>query len=125
MSQQAEMTARTTHPRGLSWQAILALAAFAACVAVICALAVHHACTDPGPPVSRPEPGTARAGDCATVDAGALRALIVIPAVTVVAAAAVALRRRPWWAVIVTGLVAVALMASAIVASSLTFAYTI
>ncbi|TML01569.1 MAG: hypothetical protein E6G41_16430 [Actinobacteria bacterium] len=33
----------------------------------ISALLVRSACVDPGPPVARPEPGTARAGYCGVV----------------------------------------------------------
>jgi predicted small integral membrane protein len=113
------------HRTRLWWGWALAPIAFAGCVAVICAVAAHHDCMEPGPPVSRPEPGTPRAGYCGTVDDRAVRAVIVFAGVAVVALAAVALRRRPLWAVIVTALVVLTLMANAIVASSLTFAYTI
>jgi hypothetical protein len=92
----------------LSWGATLALVALVAFVSVVSALIVHSACTDPGPPVSRPEPGTARAGYCATADDGVLRAVIVTAAVVAVALAAAPLRRRPWWAVIVTAVVVLA-----------------
>ena len=103
----------------------MALAAFAAGVAAVCAFVAHHGCVDPGPPVSRPEPGTPRAGSCGTVDDGVVRALIVLAAVAIVLAAGHALRRRRRCAVAAAMLVALALLANAVVASSLTFAYTI
>jgi hypothetical protein len=59
------------------------------------------------------------------MDAPALRAALIVVGMAFVAIAAVAAGRRPWWTVSVTALVVLALVANAIVASSLTFAHTI
>ncbi len=112
-------------PDDLTWRAIVAITACTAFVAVVCALAAHHGCTDPGPPVRHPDPGTPRADYCGAIDDGASPALIVLAAVGIVALAGIALRRRPWWAALIAGLVLLAVAADAVLASSLTFAYTI
>jgi hypothetical protein len=106
----------------LSWGAVLALAVLVGCVGVLCAVVVHSACVNPGPPVSRPDPGTPRAGYCATMDGRTLRAALVVLAAALVGVAA---RRRPGWTLLATALVTLALLADAVVASSLTFAHTI
>jgi hypothetical protein len=96
-----------------------------ACIGVLCAAVVHSGCVNPGPPVSRPDPGTPRAGYCETMDDATVRAALVVLATALVAVAAAVSRRRPWWTLGAAALAAVALLADAIVATSLTFAYTI
>ena len=109
----------------LPWSALLALALLVGCVGVLCAAVVHSGCVNPGPPVNRPDPGTPRAGYCGTMDDPTLRAALVVLATVVVVVAAAVARRRPWWTLGVAALVTLGLIANAIVASSLTFAYTI
>jgi hypothetical protein len=109
----------------LPWSALLALALLVGCVGVLCAAVVHSGCVNPGPPVSRPDPGTPRAGYCETMDDATLRAALVVVATALVVFAGVVARRRPLWPLLATALVILALLANAVVAKSLTFAYTI
>ena len=109
----------------LSWTWTLALLVLVGCVGVVCALAVHSACVDPGPPVSRPDPGTPRADYCATADTPAARIATIAIALVATALGAVVSRRRPWWTLWVAAVATLALMANAVVASSLSLAYTI
>jgi hypothetical protein len=112
-------------PARLPWSALLALALLVGCVGVLCTAVVHSGCVNPGPPVSRPVPGTPRAGYCGTMDDPTLRAALVVLAVALVGLAGVAARRRPIWTLLATALVILALLADAVVATSLTFATTI
>ena len=109
----------------LAWSALLALALLVGCVGVLCAAVVHSGCVNPGPPVSHPDAGTPRAGYCGTMDGRTLRAAVVVLAVVLVGLTGVAARRRPLWPLLATALVILALLADAVVATSLTFAYTI
>jgi hypothetical protein len=114
-----------THSPPLSWSATLLLALFVAGVGVVCALALHHRCVDPGPPVRRPDPGTPRARYCSTMDEPGWRvAVVVLAAAAVLGLAAISHRRRSW-TVVGAAVIAVAFVANAIVATSLTFARTI
>lgn len=100
---------------------VLAIALFAA----LCGLAVDGACTEPGPPVSLPEPGTSRAGYCdALFSVSGWGVLVGAPAAAA-AATGWAFRHRPraWCAA--GAVVAAAALVNACVAQSLPFAYTI
>jgi hypothetical protein len=103
----------------------LILVVLVACVGVVCALAVHHGCGDPGPPVGRPDPGTPRAQYCGTMDRPGWRLAVVVLAAAAVIGAAVIARRRRLWTIVATTVIAIVLVANAIVATSLTFALTI
>ena len=79
-----------------SWAAVLWLAAGVVCLAIAGALAVHSGCVDPGPPVSRPDPGTPRAGYCATMDDPGVRVALIAAAGAVLVALAALTARRRW-----------------------------
>jgi hypothetical protein len=114
-----------TRWRTLSWPAILGLTALVGCVGILCIVVAHSGCVNPGPPVTRPDPGTPRAGYCETVDTGTVRAALVLLAVALVPVAALAARRRPGWTLAVAAIVTLSLLADAVVATTLEFAHTI
>lgn len=102
------------------------LVAVVAAFGIMSALLVHSACVDPGPPVARPEPGTARAGYCGVVHGGVLWLLLVIVPVFATGAAAMLARGGPrWWLFAVAALAIAAPLANVLVVHSLDFAYTI
>jgi hypothetical protein len=97
-----------------------------AAVGALSALLVHSACVDPGPPVARPEPGTARAGYCAVMHGAPLWLLLLAAPVVVTAlTAAFARGRVRWWLLLVTATAAAAALANVVIVHSLSFAYTI
>ena len=82
--------------RGSKPRSALAAGVVAIVVAMgaISALLVRSACVDPGPPVVRPEPGTARAGYCGVVHGPWLWLLLLAAPVLVTGAAALLARGR-------------------------------
>jgi hypothetical protein len=102
------------------------LLAGAAVVAVggVCALAVHHGCFHPPPPVDLPDPGTPRARYCGAVVASKPWILLTIAPALVTAFAGMLLPRRAALVLVVLAVCAV-LVANAYVANSLTSALTI
>jgi len=101
----------------------MAIGAVAA-VGALCALAVHHGCFNPPPPVTVPDPGTPRAEFCSAVHARApWIAMILIPVVLVGAAGAIKGAGR--LLSVLTFVVCLVLLANAILANSLTSALTI
>ena len=89
-------------------------------------LLVRSACVNPGPPVARPEPGTARAGYCGVVHGATLWLLLLGAPVLVTAVAAVLARGRPrWWLLVIAALAAGGALANVFIVHSLDFAYTI
>jgi hypothetical protein len=109
----------------LPWRGVLTLALAVGCLGVVCAAVVHSGCVDPGPPVSHPDPGTPRAGYCETTDDRGLRGSLVVLAMGFVVLAGAIAGRRPLWTLLVAAIVSIALVANAVVATSLTFAHTI
>lgn len=116
----AESDQSSAHVANALW-----VSAVVACVGVLSALLVRHVCVAPGPPVTRPEPGTPRAGYCATMHGASLwLLLVVVPALLTLVGVAVAGRERPiGW--VVAGAAAVAVAANVVVVHSLSFSYTI
>jgi hypothetical protein len=103
-----------------------AAATLVAAVGALSALLVHSACVDPGPPVARPEPGTARAGYCGVAHGVSLWLLLLVaPVVVTAAAAALARGRVRWWVLLVGGVAAAAALVNVFVVHSLSFAYTV
>jgi hypothetical protein len=102
---------------------LLAAGATAA-VGGVCALAVHHGCFHPPPPVELPDPGTPRAHYCDAVVASRPWILLTIAPTAVTALAGMLL---PWRSALLLIALAVCtvLVANAIVANSLTSALTI
>jgi hypothetical protein len=97
-----------------------------AAVGALSAVLVHAACVDPGPPIARPEPGTARAGYCGVVHGVWLWLLLLVaPVVVTAAAAALARGRVRWWVLLVGGVAAAAALVNVFIVHSLSFAYTI
>jgi hypothetical protein len=82
------MPSATTSTWRLSAAALMLLALVAG-FGAMSALLVHVACTNPGPPVARPDPGTPRAGYCGAVHGGALWLLLAVVPVLVTGVAAV------------------------------------
>jgi hypothetical protein len=102
------------------------LVAAVAAVGALSALLVRSACVDPGPPLARPEPGTARAGYCGVVHGVWLWLLLLVaPVVVTAAAAALARGRVRWWVLLVGGVAAAAALVNVFIVHSLSFAYTI
>jgi hypothetical protein len=119
------MPSATTSTWRLSALALVPLALVAG-FGAMSALLVHVACTNPGPPVARPDPGTARAGYCGAVHGGALWLLLVVVPVLVTGVAAVLARGRPrWWRFAVAALAIAAPLANVFIVHSLDFAHTI
>lgn len=114
-----------TDPGRLTPGTVVLMAAVVGIVAVACALNIHGACTNPGPPVRAPEPGTARADVCAAVDtAGYVLLPVLVPVLLVLAgAAACGRRRRPSIAALIAGLVVAVGQAATV--GSLDYATTI
>jgi hypothetical protein len=103
-----------------------AAATLVAAVGALSALLVHSACVDPGPPVARPEPGTARAGYCGVAHGVSLWLLLLVaPVVVTAAAAALGRGRVRWWVLLVGGVAATASLVNVFIVHSLSFAYTI
>jgi hypothetical protein len=97
-----------------------------AAVGALSALLVHSACVDPGPPVARPEPGTARAGYCAVMHGAPLWLLLLVAPVVVTAlTAAFARGGVRWWLLLVTGIAAAAALVNGFIVHSLSFSHTI
>jgi hypothetical protein len=104
------------------------LAAQAAVVLLLAtgpAILVHSACVAPGPPVSRPEPGTPRAGYCDAVGGSTLWLLLVAAPVGVLLCAAPLVRRRPGRGWAVAAVIVTVLWANSIYVGTLDFAYTV
>lgn len=98
---------------------------FIAVVSGICAFLTHQGCFHPGPPVSRPVLGTARAEYCDAINgAHPWLSLTIIPCV-VTGILAFILRRNVRWVLAVTLLVSLVVIANAAVANSLTYSVTI
>jgi hypothetical protein len=110
----------------LSWRTVGLLVFIVALVSIGSAAGVHDACVNPGPPVARPEPGTARAGYCAATHAVDARWLLLAVAPALLALLAIAVvRRRSMASLVVAALFGAAVVTNFFVADSLTFAYTI
>jgi hypothetical protein len=109
--------------RSRAGASMLAGAAVAA-VGGICALAVHHGCFHPPPPVVLPDPGTPRARYCDAVVASKPWILLTIAPAVATALVGMLLSRRPALVLVVLAVCA-ALAVNAIVANSLTSALTI
>ena len=93
-------------------------------VGALCATAVHHGCFHAPPPVTVPDPGTARHSYCSAVHAAKPWIVItLIPVIVIVLAGFVAKTRRAL--VICTLVVCAILLANAIAANSLNAALTI
>jgi hypothetical protein len=106
--------------------AVATLLAFVAAVAVLSALLVHSACVDPGPPVARPEPGTARAGYCGVVHGARLWLLLAVaPVLAAAVTAALARGRLRLWVLLVAAAAVGGTVANVILVHSLAFAHTI
>jgi hypothetical protein len=102
------------------------LVGIVAAIGTLSALLVRSACVNPGPPVARPEPGTARAGYCGVMRGASLWLLLLAAPVLVTVAAAVLARGRPrWWLLVIAALAAGAALANVLIVHSLDFAYTI
>jgi len=94
-------------------------------VGALSAMSYHGECTDPGPPVALPEPGTPRAGLCDALPPGWLSvALVVVP---ILLAGVLAYRHGPGRpaTVVVATLLFAAQLALPIWAATLDFASTI
>jgi hypothetical protein len=97
-----------------------------AAVGALSALLVHSACVDPGPPVARPEPGTARAGYCGVLHGvWPWLLLFAAPVAVTVITATLARGRVRWWLLLVGGIAAAAALLNVFIVHSLSFAYTI
>ncbi|MCW2994914.1 MAG: hypothetical protein JWQ18_2409 [Conexibacter sp.] len=59
------------------------LVAVIAIIGAFCAMAYHGECTDPGPPVDVPEPGSPRGKLCAAIPPGSPWLLVLVPVVLV------------------------------------------
>ena len=105
------------------WRLGVALLAVAA-TGGLCAIAVHHGCFNPPPPVSVPDPGTARATYCsAVIPAKPWIVMVLVPCVFVVLVGLVARTQRVL--VVWTIITCVILIANADAANSLNAALTI
>jgi hypothetical protein len=104
---------------------ILGLVAATALIGAVCALFTRHGCLHPGPPVSAPEPGTARAGFCSAVGGGSPWLLMVLAPCAIVGMAALAWRGSPRGLFLMAITVWVAQIAVAGIANSLTYSVTI
>lgn len=96
-----------------------------ALLALLTATIEHKACFHPGPPVDRPEPSTPRGEYCSAVNSADPWVSLTAAPVAVMAALALMARRSPWLVGALTFAVCAALIANAIVASSLTYSLTI
>jgi hypothetical protein len=97
-----------------------------AIVAGLAALVVHGGCTDPGPPVDRPEPGTSRAAFCnAENGAAPLLLWFFLPLLVEAVGATLLIRRHPGWAYGLTAVLAALVVANAVVVSTLPFRYVV
>ena len=90
-------------------------------IAVICAAIVHNGCFHPGPPQSRPERGTARAGYCDAISAWKPWLSLTLAPILGMAAVGWVVRRHSWLIWSVTLLIGCLVAANAIVANSLTY----
>jgi hypothetical protein len=118
------MSSPTTSTRASA--AATLLVTMVAAVGALGAVLVHAACVDPGPPVARPEPGTARAGYCGVMHGAWLWLLLLVaPVVVTAAAAALGRGRVRWWVLLVGGVAATASLVNVFIVHSLSFAYTI
>jgi MYXO-CTERM domain-containing protein len=115
---------RATVSRRLTPLAIALLIGSIAGLSLICALAVHHTCVNPGPPVERPESGTPLADYCSSADSDHPWPLTLLPAAVAALGIVAVGRRKRWTAIICVG-VATATVTNAIIVSGLTFSYTI
>lgn len=96
-----------------------------AVIGIICALFVRHGCLHPGPPVSTPEPSTARAGFCSALNGGTPWLLLV--AVPCTAAGAIAFLGWPHPRTTAAGVLVVWLLLVTVagLANSLSYSVTI
>jgi hypothetical protein len=102
------------------------LVGIVAAVGALSAVLIQSACVNPGPPVARPEPGTARAGYCAVMHGAQLWLLLLVAPVIVSALTATLARGRArWWLLLVSGIAAAAALVNVVIVHSLSFAYTI
>jgi len=102
------------------------LVGIVAALGTLSALLVRSACVNPGPPVARPEPGTARAGYCGVMHGATIWLLLLAAPVLAMVGAAVLARGRPrWWLIAIAALAAGAALANVVIVHSLDFAYTI
>jgi hypothetical protein len=105
--------------------AAAALVGVVAAIGTLSALLVRSACVNPGPPVARPEPGTARAGFCGVMHGATLWLLRLAAPMLVTTGAALLARGRPrWWLLTIAVLAASAALANVFIVHSRDFAYT-
>jgi hypothetical protein len=112
-------------PTRLGLPGLLGVLVLTALVAALGAAYVHHACFDPGPPVSRPDPGTSRGEYCSAIAPYRPWTSLIVAPVLVVAGVWLVSRRRAavvWAFAVLLGTV---LLVNAGVANSLEFALTI
>jgi hypothetical protein len=108
-----------------SARAVIWLACALALVGVVCAAAVHNGCFHPPPPVTRPDPATARGRFCAiVVPSHPWFSLTLGPTLVIVLIWLIARRRA---SVIAVGslVLFLLLLTSAILANVLTFSATV
>ncbi len=96
-----------------------------AAVATLAAALEHEACFHPGPPVTRPEPSTARGEYCDAVNSATPWLSLTLGPVLLIAALAYLARRSPTVVAALTLAVCVLLLANAAVANSLAYSLTI
>jgi hypothetical protein len=94
-------------------------------VGLACAGSVDRSCHHAGPPVSVPDPGTARAGFCSAVQGHVAWPLLALVPVVLGALALVLLRRSPRGSLAATLVLVAAAVAVAVVAAALPHALTI
>ena len=104
---------------------VLALVGATALIGAVCALFTRHGCLHPGPPVSAPEPGTARAGFCSAIGGGTPWLLIIFAPCAIVGIAAIAWRGSHRGLLLLVILVWIAQIAVTGMANSLTYSMTI
>jgi hypothetical protein len=112
-------------PPKASARTLVWTAAALALVGVACAAAVHTGCFHPPPPVTRPDPGTARGEYCGViVPSHPWWSLTIGPPVVALVGAMLS-RRRLSIVVVVSGTLLLLLMTNAILANVLTSAQTV
>jgi hypothetical protein len=117
----ADASAEKLSPVAIGVLAVVGVAG----VAGLCAIATHQGCFHPGPPVSRPEPGTPRGEYCDALNAAyPWLSLTIVPG-ALMALAACGARK---WPRVVAGIalfICLLLIANAAVANSLSYSLTI
>jgi hypothetical protein len=104
---------------------ILGLVGATVFIGIVCVLLTRHGCLHPGPPVSVPDPGTARAGFCSAIGGEVPWLLVLGAPCAIVAASALFWRGSHRGLLLIAILVWIAQIGVAGAANSLAYSLTI